>query len=102
MCPSSSCQVSGIARKASSPAFPPASGFPISTIRDPSRPDGRTHVFAGSSLRQIDFLFDAEDNRVRTYMSGSLHGFGDYVVKMIPTPPMRLGRFATFRQWPQV
>lgn len=27
------------------------------------------------------------DNRVRYYMSGSLHGFGDYVVKMIPTPP---------------
>jgi hypothetical protein len=29
----------------------------------------------------------AEDNRVRTYVSGSLHGFGDYVVKRIPTPP---------------
>jgi len=33
------------------------------------------------------FSLTAEDNKVRTYMSGSLHGFGDYVVKMIPTPP---------------
>ncbi len=33
------------------------------------------------------FSLTAEDNRVRTYMSGSLHGFGDYVVKEIPTPP---------------
>jgi len=33
------------------------------------------------------FSLTAEDNRVRYYMSGSLYGFGDYVVKMIPTPP---------------
>jgi hypothetical protein len=34
------------------------------------------------------FSLTAEDNRVRYYMSGSLHGFGgNYVVKMIPTPP---------------
>jgi len=34
------------------------------------------------------FSLTAEDNRVRTYMSGSLHGFGgNYVVKKIPTPP---------------
>jgi len=33
------------------------------------------------------FSLTAEDNKVRTYMSGSLHGFGDYVVKRIPTPP---------------
>jgi glucan phosphoethanolaminetransferase (alkaline phosphatase superfamily) len=33
------------------------------------------------------FSLTAEDNRVRYYMSGSLHGLGDYVVKMIPTPP---------------
>jgi glucan phosphoethanolaminetransferase (alkaline phosphatase superfamily) len=33
------------------------------------------------------FSLTAEDNRVRTYMSGSLHGSGDYVVKEIPTPP---------------
>ena len=33
------------------------------------------------------FSLTAEDNRVRYYMSGSLHGFGDYVVKRIPTPP---------------
>ena len=33
------------------------------------------------------FSLTAEDNRVRTYMSGSLHGLGDYVVKRIPTPP---------------
>ena len=33
------------------------------------------------------FSLTAEDNRERYYMSGSLHGFGDYVVKMIPTPP---------------
>jgi len=32
------------------------------------------------------FSLTAEDNRVRYYMSGSLHGFGDYVVKTIPTP----------------
>jgi hypothetical protein len=32
------------------------------------------------------FSLTAEDNRVRYYMSGSLHGFGDYVVKMIPAP----------------
>jgi glucan phosphoethanolaminetransferase (alkaline phosphatase superfamily) len=33
------------------------------------------------------FALTAEDNRVRYYMSGSLHGFGDYVVKTISTPP---------------
>lgn len=33
------------------------------------------------------FSLTAEDNRERTYMSGSLHGSGDYVVKQIPTPP---------------
>jgi glucan phosphoethanolaminetransferase (alkaline phosphatase superfamily) len=33
------------------------------------------------------FSLTGEDNRVRYYMSGSLHGLGDYVVKMIPTPP---------------
>jgi glucan phosphoethanolaminetransferase (alkaline phosphatase superfamily) len=33
------------------------------------------------------FSLTDEDNGVRTYMSGSLHGAGDYVVKMIPTPP---------------
>jgi glucan phosphoethanolaminetransferase (alkaline phosphatase superfamily) len=34
------------------------------------------------------FSLTAEDNKVRSYMSGSLHGFGgNYVVKMIPTPP---------------
>ena len=33
------------------------------------------------------FSLTAEDNRVRYYMSGALHGFGgNYVVKMIPTP----------------
>ncbi len=32
------------------------------------------------------FSLTAEDNRERYYMSGSLHGSGDYVVKMIPTP----------------
>ena len=34
-------------------------GFPSQQFRDSSRPDGRTDVFAGSSLRQIDFLFDS-------------------------------------------
>jgi glucan phosphoethanolaminetransferase (alkaline phosphatase superfamily) len=33
------------------------------------------------------FSLTAEDNKERYYMSGSLHGSGDYVVKMIPTPP---------------
>jgi glucan phosphoethanolaminetransferase (alkaline phosphatase superfamily) len=33
------------------------------------------------------FSLTAEDNRERHYMSGSLHGTGDYAVKMIPTPP---------------
>jgi glucan phosphoethanolaminetransferase (alkaline phosphatase superfamily) len=33
------------------------------------------------------FALTAEDNRERHYMSGSLHGTGDYVVKTIPTPP---------------
>jgi glucan phosphoethanolaminetransferase (alkaline phosphatase superfamily) len=33
------------------------------------------------------FSLTAEDNRDRYYMSGSLHGSGDYVVKMIPAPP---------------
>jgi lipid A ethanolaminephosphotransferase len=33
------------------------------------------------------FSLTAEDNRVRYYMHGSLHGSGDYVVKSIPTPP---------------
>jgi len=33
------------------------------------------------------FSLTAEDNRARSYMSGSLHGSGDYVVKTIPTPP---------------
>ena len=33
------------------------------------------------------FTLTAEDNQERYYMSGSLHGTGDYVVKTIPTPP---------------
>jgi glucan phosphoethanolaminetransferase (alkaline phosphatase superfamily) len=33
------------------------------------------------------FALTAEDNKMRYYMSGSLHGSGDYVVKSIPTPP---------------
>jgi glucan phosphoethanolaminetransferase (alkaline phosphatase superfamily) len=33
------------------------------------------------------FSLTAEDNKVRYYMSGSLHGLGDYMVKSIPTPP---------------
>jgi len=33
------------------------------------------------------FSLTTDDNEVRTYMSGSLHGFGDYVVKRIQTPP---------------
>jgi lipid A ethanolaminephosphotransferase len=33
------------------------------------------------------FSLTAEDNKERYYMSGSLYGSGDYVVKMIPTPP---------------
>ena len=36
--------------------------------------------------KSIFALTDA-DNSERYYMSGSLHGSGDYVVKMIPTPP---------------
>jgi hypothetical protein len=39
------------------------------------------------------FSLTTEDNRVRYYMSGSLHGFDDYVVKMISTPPDRAGVF---------
>jgi glucan phosphoethanolaminetransferase (alkaline phosphatase superfamily) len=33
------------------------------------------------------FSLTTEDNNVRYYMSGSLHGSGDYVVKTISTPP---------------
>jgi hypothetical protein len=34
------------------------------------------------------FSLTVEDNRVRYYMNGSLHGFGgNYVVKRITTPP---------------
>lgn len=33
------------------------------------------------------FSLTAGDNKERYYMSGSLHGSGDYVVKMITTPP---------------
>ena len=33
------------------------------------------------------FSLTAKDNKERYYMSGSLHGTGDYVVKGIPTPP---------------
>lgn len=33
------------------------------------------------------FSLTADDNRERSYMSGSLHGTGDYVIKSIPTPP---------------
>jgi len=32
------------------------------------------------------FALTEEDNRERYYMSGSLHGLGDYVVKSIPEP----------------
>ncbi len=39
------------------PAFALPSGFPSEQFRDPSRADGRTDAFAGSSLRQIGFLF---------------------------------------------
>jgi len=33
------------------------------------------------------FSLTAGDNKERYYMSGSLHGSGDYTVKRIPTPP---------------
>jgi len=33
------------------------------------------------------FSLTAGDNKERYYMSGSLHGSGDFVVKMISTPP---------------
>ena len=33
------------------------------------------------------FALTEEDNKKRYYMSGSLHGLGDYVVKSIPAPP---------------
>ena len=33
------------------------------------------------------FTLTEEDNRERYYMSGSLHGLGDYVVNSIPSPP---------------
>lgn len=33
------------------------------------------------------FALTAEDNRERFYMSGSLYGLGDYMVKSIPSPP---------------
>jgi len=33
------------------------------------------------------FALTEEDNKERYYMSGSLHGLGDYVVKSIPAPP---------------
>lgn len=33
------------------------------------------------------FSLTVKDNTERYYMTGSLHGSGDYVVKMIPTPP---------------
>ncbi|MCE5274690.1 MAG: hypothetical protein LLG43_06110 [Deltaproteobacteria bacterium] len=33
------------------------------------------------------FSLTAEDKPVRHYMSGSLHGFGEYEVKMVPKPP---------------
>ena len=39
------------------------------------------------SYEKSIFTLTDEDNRVRYYMSGSLHGLGDYVVKEIPTPP---------------
>jgi len=32
------------------------------------------------------FALTEEDNKERHYMSGSLHGLGDYVVKSIPAP----------------
>ena len=45
------------------------------------------------------FALTEEDNRERCYMSGSLHGFGDYVVKSIPdTTGCGVGRFETCRQ----
>jgi len=47
-------------------------------------------VPASLRIRPYDksiFSLTTEDNRVRTYMSGSLYGSGDYVVKSIPTPP---------------
>ena len=45
------------------------------------------------------FSLTAGDNRVRTYMSGSLHGSGDYVVKADPdTAGSGLGRFETCPQ----
>ena len=53
--------------------------------------------------KSIFSLTAAEDNRVRSYMSGSLHGFGDYLVKDNPyTPGCGLGCFETCRQGSQV
>jgi glucan phosphoethanolaminetransferase (alkaline phosphatase superfamily) len=39
------------------------------------------------SYNKSVFALKAGDNKERYYMSGSLHGTGDYVVKMIPVPP---------------
>ena len=41
------------------------------------------------------FSLTTEDNRERYYMSGSLYGSGDYLVKMIPTPPGEGWGFST-------
>jgi len=75
-------------RKGLLAGIPRASGFPISTIFATLL--DLMDVPMSLRVRPYDksiFSLTAEDNKVRTYMSGSLHGFGDYVVKRIPTPP---------------
>ena len=78
-------------------------GFPSQQFRDPSRPDGRTDVFAGSSLRQIDFLFDSRGQqsallyeRLSSWIR-RLRGEDDTY-----TTGCGLGRFETCRQWYQI
>ena len=39
------------------------------------------------SYEKSIFALNAEDNSERNYMSGSLHGSGDYTLQSIPTPP---------------
>jgi len=68
-------------------------GFPSQQFRDPSRPDGRTDVFAGSSLRQIDFLFDGRGQQSAHLYERLSSWIRRLRVKRILHHRMRVGAF---------
>ncbi len=88
MCPNLSCQGKSTARQALLDGIAP--GIRVSHLNNFATLLDLMDVPMSLRVRTYDksiFALTEEDNSERHYMSGSLHGFGDYVVKSIPSPP---------------